>query len=265
MAQKDKTMKRSRNGGGGTRVVGTKRPKQRKVPQRGLGVAQLEKIRLEEELKMRAAIATTAIAPPYNFPQPYPNFIHSNQPSSPISMPLCIMSGGFKPQQYGLPVIQNTSMPQSWSSNFDLQNKSMGMDLGLRSVSSFCCEPNPIRSFPNWANRTQYLQHPSSSMVTISTGTSKVLHSTIEHLSKQNYNGCHAPMKAEEMMIGNKRSNPFSLDVPPMSSFNFKPPTFGVPIQRNEAISSKNESGFNMDVGNLSFKLVQLKLINIAL
>lgn len=66
MAQEDQTQKCSNSSSGGNITIGSnnsfrsKKQKQKKAPQRGLGVAQLEKIRIEEQQKRDAA----AIFPP---------------------------------------------------------------------------------------------------------------------------------------------------------------------------------------------------------
>lgn len=103
MAQEDQTQKwSSSSGGGGIGSVNgrsfSKKPKQKKVPQRGLGVAQLEKIRLEEQQKKDAtAVAAAAILPSpsplssttksHYISVPIPHYHHSNQSSSPIPFP----------------------------------------------------------------------------------------------------------------------------------------------------------------------------------
>lgn len=97
MAQEDQTQNCSNGsgcGGGGGRS--SKKPnKKPKVPQRGLGVAQLEKIRLEEQQKKNAAAILQP--PPQSsvsstkssyVPLTIQNFHHSNhQYSSPVPLP----------------------------------------------------------------------------------------------------------------------------------------------------------------------------------
>lgn len=70
------------------------KPKPRKVPQRGLGVAQLEKIRLEEQQKNNAAAAIFSSPSPLSptksssyLPLPIPGFRQSNRSSSSSSFP----------------------------------------------------------------------------------------------------------------------------------------------------------------------------------
>lgn len=61
MAQEEHSQKNSNSSSsGGGEVESFKKMKQKKVPQRGLGVAQLEKIRLEEQQKKQAALQQAA-------------------------------------------------------------------------------------------------------------------------------------------------------------------------------------------------------------
>ncbi|XP_059662700.1 uncharacterized protein LOC132308595 [Cornus florida] len=81
--------------GGGCGSRSSKKLKQKKVPQRGLGVAQLEKIRLEEQQKKDAAVPTASILPPNSIISPNSsclavqgaNFRHNPSPSSPLPPP----------------------------------------------------------------------------------------------------------------------------------------------------------------------------------
>ena len=96
IAQEDQTQNCSNGGGsGGIGGIGrsSKKPRQKKVPQRGLGVAQLEKIRLEEQQKRdAAAMLSSPCSVPSNkssyLPLPIQNLHYSNQsPSSLIPLP----------------------------------------------------------------------------------------------------------------------------------------------------------------------------------
>ncbi|KAK9150393.1 hypothetical protein Syun_008702 [Stephania yunnanensis] len=82
MAQEEQQRCSNSSSGGGGRT--TKKLKQRKIPQRGLGVAQLEKIRLEEQQKGNSHSnhqSTSAIV----FAPPSPTDLSSFRPSTPIS------------------------------------------------------------------------------------------------------------------------------------------------------------------------------------
>lgn len=74
------------NGGGSTSGRSQKKMKQKKVPQRGLGVAQLEKIRLEEQQKKGVVLQAANVLPP--------NQIISPSNSSPC---LAVQCPGFRP------------------------------------------------------------------------------------------------------------------------------------------------------------------------
>ncbi|KAK9269039.1 hypothetical protein L1049_000807 [Liquidambar formosana] len=93
MAEEEQNQRCSNSSSGGCGSGGgrsSKKLKQKKIPQRGLGVAQLEKIRLQEQQKKDAAVAANAIlsSPPTISPNsssflsvPLPNY-HHNQSSS---------------------------------------------------------------------------------------------------------------------------------------------------------------------------------------
>lgn len=65
MGQEERNPKCSISSYGGVRTRSSKKQKQKKVPQRGLGVAQLEKIRIEEQQKNYASVpAVSTLTPP---------------------------------------------------------------------------------------------------------------------------------------------------------------------------------------------------------
>ncbi|KAL3736151.1 hypothetical protein ACJRO7_025147 [Eucalyptus globulus] len=64
MGQEEKNPKRSISSYGGIRTRSSKKQKQKKVPQRGLGVAQLDKIRIEEQQKSHATVAAVSTLTP---------------------------------------------------------------------------------------------------------------------------------------------------------------------------------------------------------
>lgn len=178
MTQEDQTQNCSNSSGGRS----SRKPKQKKVPQRGLGVAQLEKIRVEEQQKKDAALASPAILPSPSsvssskssyLPLPIPNFHHYNQPSSsPISLPsaspLSLPNIDLKVSSTVLVPGHHGSVPKLWSSHeYDFDKESFGVDPGLAFLSSLPCESNsnPIWPLPNWVQRTELHQQPSSSMV----------------------------------------------------------------------------------------------------
>jgi len=182
----------------------SKKSKQKKVPQRGLGVAQLEKIRLEEQQKRDApplspsSTALSSTKPSY-LPLPLKNFHDSNQSHSttlltceqpsefrsrlslqqqqqqqqqpqpiddkvPSNVPLA-NSGGFGT---GWPVVPgHENVPKWWSSyQFDSEKNKFGVDdSGLPILLSLPFESNSVWPMPNLAQRTPQYQHQSSSSV----------------------------------------------------------------------------------------------------
>ncbi|XP_020201946.1 protein SPEAR2 [Cajanus cajan] len=249
MGQEDGTQKFNRIGGG-RRGVGrpSKGPKPKKVPQRGLGVAQLEKLRLEEEKTNAAnAISSSPTNSPYDFHLQIPNLLRSNQPSSPNSLPSSTVS------------LVNTSGGGPHDLEFEKNN--FGLDSGLALAKVLPCDSNPIRPFPNWVQRSQqqYQQHhPPSSMVSVSSETSSTTlpHSSTEPPSNQNYSLSYVSKRQEEKMKGVKRPNPFSLDIPPVSYSDFKLLTSAAPLKASETISCGSGREFNLDFGNSTLREV---------
>ncbi|KAK9152956.1 hypothetical protein Sjap_000436 [Stephania japonica] len=83
MAQEEQQRCSNSSSGGGSRT--TKKLKQRKIPQRGLGVAQLEKIRLEEQQKKGNSHSNRQSTSAIVFAPPSPTDLSSFRPSTPIS------------------------------------------------------------------------------------------------------------------------------------------------------------------------------------
>ncbi|XP_014500403.1 uncharacterized protein LOC106761368 [Vigna radiata var. radiata] len=206
----------------------SKKSKQKKVPQRGLGVAQLEKIRLEEQQKRDAPplspsqTALSSTKPSY-LPLPLKNF-HDSNPSPSTSLLTCEPTSEFRSrlslqqqQQHqqphindkvpsnvpltnsggfgtGWPVVPgHENVPKWWSSyQFDSEKNKFGVDdSGLPILLSLPFESNSIWPMPNLAQRTPQYQHqPSSSVVNVSSGTSSTTlpHFSIEPPSNQSNN-----------------------------------------------------------------------------
>ncbi|RDX58073.1 hypothetical protein CR513_62636, partial [Mucuna pruriens] len=263
----------------------SKKSKQKKVPQRGLGVAQLEKIRLEEQQKKDAVAilpspSTLPSTKPSYLPLPIKNFHDYNQsssssllpcdqPSSDFRSPLSLQqqqqqvdpkvpttvplanSGGF---ETGWPVVPgHGNVPKWWSSyQFDSEKNNFGVDPGLPVLPSLPFESNPVWPLPNLPQRTPQFQHqPSSSVVNVSPGTSSTSmpHFPVEPPSNQNNNGSSVHVRPVEKMVGMKRPYPFSLDFPHAPALNYKLPPFAE-LRANAKTSCGNGSGFNFDAGN---------------
>ncbi|KAL2496457.1 uncharacterized protein Fot_40214 [Forsythia ovata] len=250
-------------GGGGCSSSGrSKKVKQKKVPQRGLGVAQLEKIRLEEQQKKDAALQAAnllaksivspretnfrsnlspssnsiPLSPPspndlpspnssYNLPQSIPNieFLHPN--SLQFSKPLNVGGG-----EIGLAAISGAghgSWPRLWNGEYNLEGRDLH-GFTIRPRMNFPYDSNPgALPLPSAPQRVHHFQQPaSSSMVNASSGisSSSVLNFQMEPPSNQSYlgNNYRPFWPEEEKMVGIKRSYPFSMETPPAPSFQGK-------------------------------------------
>ncbi|KAL3016513.1 hypothetical protein AAZX31_06G217200 [Glycine max] len=294
MGEEDETPKYNRIGGGGRRPIGRpcKIPYPKLVPQRGLGVAQLEKFRLEQEQKEKAAIIATSASSsnsdiPYDKHLQFLKFHNSNQPS-PNSFPLSTASiannGGSDAGRHEALVLGHVSGPQLRAPHdFKFVKKKIGMNTGMTFASTLPCASNTIMPFPNCVQKTQQhqQQHPSSSMVSVSSRTSSTIvpHSSLEPYSTETY-----VSKRLEKMIWTKQPKPFSMDIPPvsssnskpltfpnppmsssnfkpltfpnppMSSSNFKPLTFLAPMKASESNSCISGRRFNLDFGNSTIR-----------
>ncbi|XP_021890291.1 uncharacterized protein LOC110808943 isoform X2 [Carica papaya] len=216
MALEDHSQKGSNSassiaGGDGNLARSSKKQKPKKVPQRGLGVAQLEKIRLEEQQKKDAA----AILPsspstilsqtksPY-FSVPFPGYHNPpNHPSSSCSSSSIPFSSDHSSSSSMLrppPLLQNVDgvgtdtapftnsigwspvplqgnangVPKLWSPcEYNLEKESSGVDPGLACRSNLIVpyELNPIWPLPSLIQKAQQCQR-AYSMVNASSATS---------------------------------------------------------------------------------------------
>ena len=154
MAQEDQNQTQKCGNSTGNFGRSSKKQKPKKIPQRGLGVAQLEKIRLEEQHKKDAVVATKSSCSSY-LPLPtVPNFHLCNQPISSIPVFSSNSPADFRPP------IPNLN-------HCDFENESCLMDPGLafRSSMNAPCEFSPIWHIPNWEQKRQQYQQTCSSMV----------------------------------------------------------------------------------------------------
>ncbi|KAL2331380.1 hypothetical protein Fmac_018961 [Flemingia macrophylla] len=274
--------------GRGIGVLGrssSKKSKQKKVPQRGLGVAQLEKIRLEEQQKRdpaKISPSPSILSPtkPSYVSLPMKNFHDSNQSSSTTLLP-CEPTSDFRPPwslqqqqqqqmdakapntvplahsggfEAGRPIVPgHGNVPKWWSSyQFESEKNNFGVDPGMPVLPSLPFDSNPIWPLPNLVQITpQHQHHSSSSVVNVSSGTSStsVPHFSIEPPSNQINNGSNVPVRPMEKMVGMKRPYPFSLDFSHVPAFNYNSSPFAE-IRTNIRTSCGNGSGFNFDAGN---------------
>ncbi|KAE9585156.1 hypothetical protein Lalb_Chr25g0286021 [Lupinus albus] len=290
MAQEDQTQNHSNSGsgdggggGGGGGGRSSRKTKQKKVPQRGLGVAQLEKIILEEQQKTNAASIlppsfSVSSTKPSHMPLPIQNF-HPSQPDfmthlslqhTDSKVPSTIQlgnsgSGGSEGNWPNVSVLsRHGNVPKLSFNEFDFEKEGFGVDPGLPFLPYLPYESNSNNSnwpLPNLMQRTTQNPQSASTMVNVSPGTSSTIpmpHFSIEPPSNQNYSGSGVPMRPPEKMIGMKRQHPFSMDFPPLPPFNYKMPT-SADMRTNGTIScgNGNGNGFNFDAGNSALREVQ--------
>ncbi|KAH8518857.1 hypothetical protein H0E87_000642 [Populus deltoides] len=238
MAQEEQTKKcntsSNGNGDGGIRSGhisrSSRKHKQKKVPQRGLGVAQLEKIRLEEQQKNDVSVNLPSPAPisqikPSNLSMPIPNVYESRSTSTPFLPDLSSPNSMFRPQNIELinpnstipsensvgwqsaAVQGQTNMPKMWnSSDYNLEKENCGVDpaLAFRSNLNLPYESNPIWPLPSLMQRAQQHGHHSSSsscsMVNASSGSSSssLQNPQMEPPSNQSYYDNYIPVWIED-------------------------------------------------------------------
>ncbi|WCJ32230.1 hypothetical protein M5689_013668 [Euphorbia peplus] len=221
-----------------------KQQKQKKVPQRGLGVAQLEKIRLEEQQK-KIDLKSSSPSPPLpisnnHHPISIPTY-NTTIPDDIISSPNSILR-----LQNNIDIYNNSNInavplgwhqgPKVWNSscefNFEKENCEV-VDPGLAFRLSR--ESNPIWPLHSLMQRSHYHQSPPTMMnvSSRSSSSSSLVNLHMELPSNQNNSYAAALWPEEELkMVGMKRSYPFSLEN--STNYHCKLPTFG----RSEESSS---------------------------
>ncbi|KAG5254768.1 hypothetical protein OIU77_015946 [Salix suchowensis] len=260
MVQEEQSKKYSTSNGGGDGEISighisrsSRKHKQKKVPQRGLGVAQLEKIRLEEQQKNDIPVNLPSPPPisltkPSNLSMPIPNIYESRSTSTPYLPDLSSSISMFRPQNVELinsnstiplpnsvgwlsaAVKEQKNAPKMWnSSDYNHEKESCGVDpaLAFRYNLNLPYESNPTWPLPSLIQRAQqHRQHSSSpcSMVNASSGSSSSsswqnlqMEPPSNQISYENY----IPVWIEEeKMVGRKRAHPFSPGNPPGSSLH---------------------------------------------
>ncbi|KAG8386382.1 hypothetical protein BUALT_Bualt03G0143000 [Buddleja alternifolia] len=241
-------------GGGGVNLSNRSKnvsSKQKKVPQRGLGVAQLEKIRLEEQRKKDAlqaanvlaknAIQSTnfrpSISPSLNsVPLPPSSPTNIPSPSVPgIEIPITKQLNGGRGEIGNWPKML-------WNGELSLEGEKQRVDhlvfgFGRQVNLPYAANSSglPMRSHP--------FQPPcSSSMVNASSGISpsSISSSQMELPSNQSFRGNSntSLWPEEDKMVGMKRSYPFPLESPRGPSFhcNFNS-TYAASKSRSDELS----------------------------
>ncbi|KAJ0700887.1 putative SPEAR family protein [Helianthus annuus] len=266
-------------GGGGHRSSSSKKLKHKKVPQRGMGVAQLEKIISEEHQKKDASVLThnSVVSPTSSCSnlasvQKVANFRPSIPPPPPLPPnhhPLVAKTdgGNASSASKATSLISVGGGVGNWSrlwSDGEKQSQSYGMDHPRYAapapfsgnLGGLPYESNP----PIWPptpnlmlQRSQHLQQScSSSMVNVSANTSlsssssSVMNFQIEPPSNQSYCGNnYQPLwPDEEKMVGMKRPYPFSLEDMPIPSFHCKfPSAYVSPVSRSDDYASCSNGG----------------------
>lgn len=249
MAHEEQTPRCSSSSGGGGRL--SKKLKITKVPQRGMGVAQLEKIISEEQHKHDVAILkpnSSNFRPPPLIPLP--------PPLPPNLRPLIQITDVTNPSFVSKPMHDGgnnrSRLRNGGDHQFIGENPYQYRRLEHRAyAASMPSNPSGLQYESNlsiW--RSQLFQQPSSSSMgnaslgTTSTSTSSSSSSSVMNLqmelpSNQSYCSNNYPplWPHEEKMVGMKRPYPFSTENMPIPSFNFKFPYS--PISRsNESPSS---------------------------
>uniref|UniRef100_A0A7N0VFW5 SPOROCYTELESS-like EAR-containing protein 1 n=1 Tax=Kalanchoe fedtschenkoi TaxID=63787 RepID=A0A7N0VFW5_KALFE len=199
-----------RNGGGGGNGRSSKKPKPKKIPQRGLGVAQLEKIRLEEEVRNEAQTSPPGPAPPVAAPHPATPAasLYSRSLSLPHFAPPARPFPLYNDALYGHHEITYPEGPASNSRSAEY----------IREMERARLTLNPP-SEPGFALRgNQHSSLHSSSTVNAVAGNSSsaVFNFQTEPPSNQSPYGTYRSVQPDEAekIAGTKRPCPFSLQNP---------------------------------------------------
>ncbi|KAM3396032.1 hypothetical protein P3S68_005038 [Capsicum galapagoense] len=228
-----------------------KKLKQKKVPQRGLGVAQLEKIRLEEQIKDE--ILT-------------PNPIVSSQDSSlrHLKQPSVLKNCDFRLNS-STPCVDNLNpKPLQSTKQVNMSEDEMNLSAVLGKGYDDDDDCSKLCSGKNSSEEDQddklyhhgvIIQPPifslplSSSMVNISSGisSSSVRNFQMEPPSNQSYHGCnYLPLWPEVKRVGTKRPYPFPPEFPPVPAFHCQfPPRYDAPLC---LVNSDSRSIFKREV-----------------
>ncbi|CAN4075570.1 unnamed protein product [Withania somnifera] len=257
-------------GGDGTSSRPSKKVKQKKIPQRGLGVAQLERIRMEGEEEQHKKDAnyqtpnvlaqnTNVMSKCLVVECPFPlasttdlslkNFVFRSNASG-------LVLDGFRPKTLQSSKTMNIGggesswssvsgpgsdkCPKLWSCEHSPERESQqgnrhgvvfGPNVDLPNELH-----NPILPVSSVLQRSQQYQQSSrsSSMMNISSGisSSSVLNYQMEPPSNQNYCSCnYVSLCPEEVkMVGMKRPYSFSPEFPPVPAFHCKFPPGNVSL-----------------------------------
>ncbi|KAK8706242.1 hypothetical protein V6N13_049816 [Hibiscus sabdariffa] len=212
-----------------------KKQRRKKVPQRGLGVAQLEKIRLEEQQKKDSVCLIAAAA------------------AADVSASCSVACNG---NTSGTVPLMSVDGHKFWGSC-----ECFGLDpgWGFSTNLGLPCEIEPVLPLPSLMPRGQqpfpqhlHQQQPYSSMVNLSSRTStstSVMNFQMEPPSNQSFYKNFKPFLPEEKVIGMKRPYPFSLGNAPGPSFHTK--CYG---QLEATSSTSKATTFDSESGSSNFR-----------
>ncbi|XP_022142754.1 uncharacterized protein LOC111012794 isoform X2 [Momordica charantia] len=258
--------------GGGNGKYSNRKSKQRRAPQRGLGVAQLEKIRLEEQQKKNApaifsppsslSSAKTSCKLSVSAPNLHPmkqssssvpltsaspasfspsNFVfrspltsrNIDDPNMGNCSPVVrLNNGGFETEWSDMPVLGQREVHKPWNP----------LDFNLQKDDSVFDSNLAFRSnfgLPNESNLEwpSSGQHQLSSSAGVDVSSMSLLNFLTEPPSNQSYYGNCTPVWPER--LGMKRPYSFFMDNPAGPSFNCRPP-MAAPMRSDESASCSN-------------------------
>ncbi|KAL0301218.1 UNVERIFIED_CONTAM: hypothetical protein Sradi_6398600 [Sesamum radiatum] len=224
-------------GGGGVSSSRSKTVKQKKVPQRGLGVAQLEKIRLEEQQKKESLQVANILAK---------NSVGSSSDNAQF---LAVQCSKFRPGLSPLhKSVPNLEILHENSVQIPKNLKAGGGEIGVEAISSPGHENRPIlwNGEYNLAGEKQRLGTHGFAFepqMNSSTGISpsSILSSQMEPPSNQSSRGNNyvPSWSEEEKMVGMKRSYPFLVESQPSRPLhcNFHP-SYAASLSRSDEFDS---------------------------
>ncbi|KAL5715923.1 hypothetical protein ACHQM5_017680 [Ranunculus cassubicifolius] len=230
----------SNGSSGGGRSSSSKKIKQNKVPQRGLGVEKLERIRLEEQRKNGSVPAAAAassgpvavmhaardqyqyeltpsvsIQPPsipFSSSSPFSEFSSMSSNNNLLGLGLHQTPKHFKQNTDHTTGMSSVAAPAfAWpvdGTGSGLNSESRKMENGFLNGSSFHLQ-NGLK--PNWPPfvQTQWSQHNQQLSSLVEPPSNQT---TYSNYSQSNYSNYMSSLRHEGKMVGMKRSWPFSLD-----------------------------------------------------
>ncbi|GMH24931.1 hypothetical protein Nepgr_026774 [Nepenthes gracilis] len=244
----------SGRGGGGCGSGGnrsSKKMKQKKIPQRGLGVAQLEMLRIQDQ-QQKAAENAVGLSPPTlshtNSSLAVSFLNYSRNQSSSSSIPIHPPSpptlpspnrGQFDVGWPSIPVTENPNFPKMCRPyEFNRERDNSKLDHASRFRSNMN---------PNLMPSTQYQQPYSSVNISPMNPSSLPKFQTEPPSNQSYYSTFRSPWPEEEKIAGMKRPYPFLLENPPAPPFIGKYPPISRLVGMSEPGSCENGSTLNLD------------------